>query len=73
MGFYVWSLFCCAVLNVISSFAIISLGERKLSTLLLMPCVTVGILCPFLAVPWVCLQCVIVVFPGHAHFFLGIY
>ena len=29
---------------------------------------TVGILCLFLTMPWVGLQCVIVAFPGHTHF-----
>ena len=27
----------------------------------------VRVLCLFLRVPWVCLQCVIMVFPGHTH------
>ena len=27
-----------------------------------------GVLCPFLTVPWVGLQCVVVVFPVHTHF-----
>ena len=27
----------------------------------------VSVLCLFLVVPWICLQCVIVVFPGHTH------
>ena len=34
---YVWSSFCCALLNVVSSFAIISLGKRELVALLLLP------------------------------------
>ena len=29
----------------------------------------VRIMCLFLMVPWVCLQCVIVLFPGHTHIF----
>ena len=28
------------------------------------------VLCLFLMVPWVCLQCVIVAFPHHAHLHL---
>ena len=32
--FFVWSLFCCAVLCILSSFAIISLGKRELIVLL---------------------------------------
>ena len=31
----------------------------------LMSCVTVSVLCLFLTVQWVGLQCVIVAFPGH--------
>ena len=27
----------------------------------------VSVLCPFLMVPWGCLQCVIVAFPNHTH------
>ena len=65
--FCIWSLFCCAVLSVISSFAIISLGRRE--KWLLKNCFlchgTVSAMCLFLAVQWVGLQCVIVVFPGH--------
>ena len=30
---------------------------------------TISVLWPFLAVPWVGLQCVIVVFPDHTHYF----
>ena len=30
-------------------------------------CVTVSVLLSFLTVTWVCLQCMIVVFPGHTH------
>ena len=49
--FYARSLFCCAVLCVLSSFAIIS----QLVALLLLPSwchVAVYVLCPFLMVPW---------------------
>ena len=28
-GVYDWSLFCCALLSIVSSFAIISLGKRE--------------------------------------------
>ena len=31
--------------------------------------VAVSVLCLFLTVSWVGLQCVIVAFPGHTHFF----
>ena len=34
MGFYNWSMFCCALLCVYSSFAIISIGMRELLALL---------------------------------------
>ena len=30
--------------------------------------VTINVLWLFLSVPWVCLQCVIVVFPDHTHY-----
>ena len=30
---------------------------------------TVSVLCLFLAVPWVDLQCVVVAFPSHTHLF----
>ena len=58
------------VLSVLSSFAIISLGEGELVVLLELssPCyVAVSVLCLFLTVMWVGLQCVIVTFPGHTH------
>ena len=68
MGFCNCSMFCCALLCVHSSFAIISMGERGL----------VGLLCLFswcfmifvrlfLILPWACHQFVIVVFPDHTH------
>ena len=55
-GFCVGSLFCYAVLCVLSSFAIIPLGKRKLVALLLLcsGChIAVIALCLFLMVPWV--------------------
>ena len=61
VGFCVWSLFCYAVFIVLSSLAII---KRELVALLCLP-VTVSVLRLFLTVPWVGLQCVSVVFPGH--------
>ena len=33
-------------------------------------CLTINVLWLFLAVPWVGLQCLIVVFPDHTHFLL---
>ena len=68
-GFCVRYMFCCAVLCVLSSFAIIPLGERVLVILLLLSSechVFVVVLCLFLTVPWVGMQCVTVEFPGHA-------
>ena len=70
MGYCVRSLFCYAVLCVLSSFVIISLGKRELVALLYSHVVVVA-LCLFLTVPWVGLQCVIVAFPGHTHLLFG--
>ena len=68
----VWSLFCYAVLSVLSSFAIILPWKKELIALLwsfVWCLVSISVLCIFLAVPRVCLQCVIVVFPGQTHLF----
>ena len=65
VGVLCLSLFCYAVLCVHSSFAIILERKRKLVALLLLSyrcIVTINVLWLFLAVPWVGLQCVIVVF-----------
>ena len=62
------SMFCCTLLNVHSSIAIILMGKRKLIALLNLSSwclVMVGRL--FLAVPLGCLRFVIVVFPDHTH------
>ena len=62
------SMFCCSLLCVHSSFAIILMGKRELVALLsLSPWCLVMIVWFFLAVPWVCLRFVIVVFPDHTH------
>ena len=56
-----------------SSFAIILKKKRKLVALLLLSyrcIVTVNVLLLFLTVPWVGLQCVVVVFPDHTHLLL---
>ena len=58
------SLFCCTLLSVHSSFAIIFIGKTLLS---LSSWCLVNVVRLFLAVPWVCLQFVIVVFPDHTH------
>ena len=62
------SLFCCTLLYVPSSFAIILLGKRELVTLLSLSswCLVI-VVWLFLAEPRVCLQFVIVVFPDHTH------
>ena len=51
-----------------SSFAIILMGKRELVALLSLSswCLVI-VMWLFLAVPWVCLQFVIVVFPDHTH------
>ena len=59
-----------ALLYVHSSFAIILMMKRKMVAFLLMSfrcLVTVNVLWFFLTVPLVGLQCMIVVFPDHAH------
>ena len=64
------SLFRYALLCVHSCFAIILQRKRKLVALLLLSyrCIaTVHVLWLFLAVPWVGLQYIVVVFSGHTH------
>ena len=65
VGFCVCSMFCCTLLCVRSSFAIILMGKRERWSLYVVwpP----GVLWLFITVPWVGLQCVIVVFSDHAH------
>ena len=64
------SMFCCTLLYVHSSSAIILMGggERGLVALLSLSsgCLVI-VVWLLLAVPWVCLQFVIVVFPDHTH------
>ena len=59
-------MFCCTLLYVYSSFAIISIGKRELVALLGLSswCLVIVVLV-FLAMPWVCLLFVIVIFPDH--------
>ena len=68
MGVCNCSMFCCTVLYVPSSFAIILMGKRELVALLSLSswCLMI-VVWLFLAVPWVYLQFVIVVFPDHTH------
>ena len=62
------SMFCCTLLYALSSIAIILMGKRELVALLALSswCLVIveGL---FLAVPWGCLQFVIVVFPDDTH------
>ena len=61
-------MFCCTLLYVRSSIAIILMGKRELVALLkLSSWCLVMVEWLFLAVPWGCLQFVIVVFPEHTH------
>ena len=62
------SMFCCTLLYVHSSIAIILMGKRELVALLNLSswCLLV-VKRLFLAVPWGCLQFVIVVLPDHTH------
>ena len=74
VGVLCLSLFCYALLCVHSSLVIILKRKRKLVTLILLSyrcIVTVNVLWLFLAVPWVGLQCVIMVFPYHIHLIFG--
>ena len=64
---------CYASLCVHSSCAITLKSKRKSVALLLLSnrcIVTINALRLFLTVPWVGMQCVIVVFSDHTHFFL---
>ena len=69
MGFCNCSVFCCALLCVHSSFAIISIGKRERAGCFALSVFLVGVIVVwlFLTMPWVCLQFVIVVFADHTH------
>ena len=74
MGVCNCSMFCCSLLFVHSSFAVTLMGKRKLVALLrLFSWCFVVVVWLFLAVPRVCLQFVIVVFPDHTHLLFSIY
>ena len=61
-------MFCCMLLYVHSSIAIILMGKRELVALLnLSSWCLVMVERLFLAVPWGCLRFVIVVFADHTH------
>ena len=68
MGVCNCSMLCCTLLYDPSSFAIILMGKRELVALLSLSswCLVI-VVWLFLAVPWVCLQFVVVVFPDHTH------
>ena len=68
VGVCICSMYCCTLLNVHSSIAIILMGKRELIDLLnLSSWCLVMVERIFLAVPRGCLQFVIVVFPDHTH------
>ena len=68
VGVFNCSMFCCTLLYVHSSIAIILMGKRELVALLnLSSWCLVIVEWLFLAVPWGCLRFVIVVFPDHTH------
>ena len=68
MGVCNCSIFCCTLLYVLSSIAIILMGKRELIALLnLSSWCLVMVERLFLAVPRGCLQFVIVVFPNNTH------
>ena len=68
MGVCNCSMFCCTLLCVCSSIAIILMGKRELVALLnLSSWCLVMVEWLFLAVPQGCLRFVIVVFPDHTH------
>ena len=70
MGFFNCSMFCCVLVGVHSSFAIILMGKIELIALLCLSSWALVIVSwLFLMMPQVCLQFVIVVFDYHAHYF----
>ena len=68
MGVCNCSMFCCTLLYVHSSIAIILMGKRELIALLNLSSLCLVMVEPlFLAVPRGCLQFVIVILPDHTH------
>ena len=68
MGVCNCSMFCCMLLHVHSSIAIILMGKRKLVALLnLSSWCLVMVERRFLALPLDCLRFVIEIFPDHTH------
>ena len=74
VGVYNCSMFCCTLLYVHSSIAIILMGKRELVALVSLSswCLVIVVWLS-LAVPWVSLQFVIVVFPDHTHLLFLLY
>ena len=71
MEFCNCSMFCCTLLCVHPSFAVISTGKRELVALLCLSCwCLVIVMWLFLTIQWVYLQFVIEVFPDHTHLLL---
>ena len=69
MGVCNCSMFCCTLLYVRSSIAIILMGKREPVALLnVSSWCLVMVEWFFFAVPWGCQRFVIVVFPDHTHF-----
>ena len=67
-------MFCCTLLYVHSSIAIILMGKRELVALLnLSSCCLAMVERLFLAVPQGCLRFVIVVFPDHTYLLFFLY
>ena len=74
MGVCNCSMFCCTLLYVHSSIAIILMGKRELAALVNLSswCLLMVELL-FLTMPWGCLWFVIVVFPDHTHLLYLLY
>ena len=72
MGVCNCSMLCCTLFYVHSSIAIVLMGKRELVGLLSLSswCLVIVVLL-YLAVPWVCLQFEIVVFPDHTHLLIS--
>ena len=73
VGFSDCSMFCCALFCVHSSFAILLMVKCELVALLCLSswCLVI-VVWLFLAMPRVCLQFVIVVFPDHTHLLFSV-
>ena len=67
VGFCNYSMFCCVLLCVLSSFVIILMGKRAGCFALSSWCLVIEVWL-FLVIPLVCLQFVIVVFLDYTHF-----